>query len=307
MKCTTLIAATAALTLVNETFAAATLSADGKTLTLSAEAGETLSYAAALPATVETIVKTGAGRYDFAPSSISFAGTVRVEDGTLAGDRTAFGAPSKWIVVPGASLLFPTGAAAWSNPTGELEIGGAGVNGDDAFKTTASNNQHEMFRDGTKLTADTHVAGKGWGFGSLDMDGHDLYVKPTGGVFELFGYALSNPGDIHVLAGTAKFTEGGAKNPYPDMSGGAKYVVLSNGAKMAVQQQPAARPVTFGVKVPSGTGYLTAGDSTATTLTRDDSPITGPVDVAGSLAVQTGSHLTIPRYMVQCYTHSDCQ
>ena len=292
MKCTTLIAATAALTLVNETFAAATLSADGKTLTLSAGSGETLTYSDSLPATVETVVKTGAGRYDFAPTSISFAGTVRVEDGTLAGDRTAFGTPSKWIVVPGASLLFPTGGSgtAWSEPNGELEIGGAGVNGDDAFKTAASNSQHGMFSKGTKLTADARVAGKSWGFGALDMGGHDLYVKPTGGVFEMFGYALSNPGDIHVLAGTIRFTEGGERNPYPDLSGGAKYVILSDGAKMVVNQQPAARPVTFGVKVPSGTGYLTAGESTATTLTRDDSPITGPVDAAGALTVQTGSH-----------------
>lgn len=65
----------------------ATLSADGKTLDISVGAGETWSYTDALPTTVTKIVKTGAGECVFAPSSISFTGTMQIDQGTMSGDR----------------------------------------------------------------------------------------------------------------------------------------------------------------------------------------------------------------------------
>ena len=61
----------------------AALSADEKTLTISVDAGETWTYSDALPTTVTKIVKTGAGECSFAPSAISFTGTVQIDEGTL--------------------------------------------------------------------------------------------------------------------------------------------------------------------------------------------------------------------------------
>ena len=276
------------------TNAADSLSADGKTLTLSAAAGETLSYTAALPTTVETIVKTGAGRYDLAPSSSSFAGTVDVRAGTLGADETKVPDTAKWIVANGASLQITalTGDGWSTRPTGALEIGGMGVNGGGAFQLASSAGIRQvMFKGGTTLTSDTLVVGGNvLGFGNIDMGGHNLYVQtPSGKHFNMLEYPIANPGDIHVLSGKIQFGAS-AKNPYPDMSGGMKYVVLSNGTTMSVSALPASRPVTFGLKIPSGTATLHAGESTSTSLTRDDSAVTGPIEVAGNLTAYTRNH-----------------
>lgn len=291
MKCTTLIAAAAALTLVNETFAGATLSADGKTLTLSAGVGETLTYADLLPATVETIVKTGAGRYDLAPSSSSFTGIIEIREGTLGGNGTKIGEPANWIVADGASLLVTAlSGNSWSaKPEGLLEIGGSGVGGGGALQIP-SVLRHIMFNGGTKLLSDTLATGGTWGFASLDMGGHDLYVRPTTR-FELQGFTLSNPGNIHVLAKAIQFMHS-ADDPYPDFSGGLlqKYVVLSNSTTAILDSLPASRPVTFGLKVPSGSASIEVGTGNGTaSQTSSQSPLTGPVDATGNLTVKTSS------------------
>lgn len=286
MKCTTLIAATAALTLVNETFAAATLSADGKTLTLSAEAGETLTCSDPLSATVETVVKTGAGRYDLAPSSSSFTGTIDIREGTLGGDGTKIGEPANWIVADGASLLVTAlSGTSWSaKPEGSLRVGGTGV-GDGGALQIQPSLRHVMFNGGTTLLSDTLVTGGTWGFADLDMGGHDLYVRPTA-KFELHGYALSNPGDIHVLSKTISFQD----SPYFSGVQTQKYIVLSNGTTAVLNSLPASRPVSFGLKVPSGSASIEVGtgDGTAS-QTQSQSPLTGPVDATGNLTVKTSS------------------
>ena len=268
--------------------AGADLSADGKTLTLSAASGETLTYSAALPATVETIVKTSAGRYNLAPSSSSFAGTVDVREGTLGGDETKIPGTTKWVVADGASLLMTAlSGSSWTTcPTGALEIGGTGVNDGGAVQMP-SITRHVMFGGGTKLVSDALATGGTWGFRDIDMGGHDLYVRPTTKL-EMLEYPITNPGNIHLLSGTIHFQASGG-NSYPDLSGNQKYVVLSGGTTAILDALPAARPVTFGLKCTSGNANLSTGSSTVDQYCtkRDQSPITGPVEIAGTLKVTT--------------------
>ena len=271
--------------------AGADLSADGRTLTLSAASGETLSYTAALPATVTTIVKTGAGRYDFAPSSSSFSGMIDVQAGTLGANETKISSTAKWTVADGASLLITTlGGGEWDwRPSGALEIGGMGQNNGGAYQlSTSTSARHYSFQGGTKLVSDALVTGSKWGLGNIDMGGHDLYVKPTSsGIFYMTEKRISNPGNIHVCAGTISFGTSSSPNPSPVFSDEAKYIVLSNGTKMVVSSIPATRPITFGLKIPSGKATLDAGSKTGWDVYRSDSPITGPVEAAGSLTVTT--------------------
>lgn len=267
------------------------LSADGKTLTLSAASGETLSYTAALPASVETIVKTGTGSYNLAPSSSSFTGTIEVQQGTFGVNETKISSTAKWAVADGASLLITSlGGGEWDwRPAGALEIGGMGVNNGGAYQlSTSTSARHYSFQGGTKLVSDALVAGFKWGLGNIDMGGHDLYVKPTSsGIFYMTEKLISNPGNIHVCAGTISFGASSSPNPSPVFSDEAKYIVLSNGTKMVVSSIPATRPITFGVKIPSGKATLDAGSKTGWDVYRSDSPITGPVEAAGSLTVTT--------------------
>lgn len=268
--------------------AAASLSEDGKTLTLSAASGETLTYSDALPATVETIVKTGEGRYNLAPSSSSFAGTVDVREGTLGGDETKIPGTTKWVVADGASLLMTAlSGSSWTTcPTGALEIGGTGVNDGGAVQMP-SITRHVMFGGGTKLVSDALATGGTWGFRDIDMGGHDLYVRPTTKL-EMLEYPITNPGNIHLLSGTIHFQASGG-NSYPDLSGNQKYVVLSGGTTAILDALPAARPVTFGLKCTSGNANLSTGSSIADQYCtqRDQSPVTGPVEIAGTLKVTT--------------------
>ncbi|MBQ6248481.1 MAG: hypothetical protein IJK04_16550, partial [Kiritimatiellae bacterium] len=268
--------------------AAADLSADGKTLTLSAASGETLDYTAALPTTVTTIVKTGAGRYNLAPSSSSFTGTVDVREGTLGGNETKIPGTTKWVVADGASLLMTAlSGSSWTTcPTGALEIGGRGVNDEGAVQMP-SITRHVMFGGGTKLVSDALATGGTWGFRDIDMGGHDLYVRPTTKL-EMLEYPITNPGNIHILSGTIHFQASGG-NSYPDLSGNQKYVVLSGGTTAILDALPAARPVTFGLKCTSGNANLSTGSSTADQYCtkRDQSPIIGPVEIAGTLKVTT--------------------
>ncbi len=271
--------------------AGADLSADGGTLTLSAASGETLSYTVALPATVTTIVKTGAGRYDFAPSSSSFSGMIDVQAGTLGANETKISSTAKWTVADGASLLITTlGGGEWDwRPSGALEIGGMGVSNGGAYQlNTSTSARHYSFKGGTKLVSDALITGFKWGLGNIDMGGHDLYVKPTSsGIFYMTEKLISNPGNIHVCAGTISFGTSSSPNPSPVFSDEAKYIVLSNGTKMVVSSIPATRPITFGLKIPSGKATLDAGSKTGWDVYRSDSPITGPVEAAGSLTVTT--------------------
>ena len=271
--------------------AGADLSADGKTLTLSAASGETLSYTVALPATVTTIVKTGAGRYDFAPSSSSFSGTIDVQAGTLGANEAKISSTAKWTVADGASLLITTlGGGEWDwRPSGALEIGGMGVSNGGAYQlSTSTSARHYSFQGGTKLVSDALITGFKWGLGNIDMGGHDLYVKPTSsGIFYMTEKRISNPGNIHVCAGTISFGTSSSPNPSPVFSDEAKYIVLSNGTTMVVSSIPATRPITFGLKIPAGKATLDAGSKTGWDVYRSDSPITGPVEAAGSLTVKT--------------------
>ena len=278
----------AATSLAMSAMAGANLSADGKTLTLSAASGETLSYSTALPATVTTIVKTGAGRYNLAPSSSSFTGTVDVREGTLGGDETKIPGTTKWLVADGASLLMTAlSETEWyTRPTGALEIGGTGVNGGGAVQMP-SLTRHVMFGGGTKLTSDALATGHLWGFKDIDMGGHDLYVRPTSR-FQLMEYPITNPGNIHVLSQTIMFQPYGG-SPYPVFSGNQKYIFLSDGTTANFYSLPAARPLTFGLKSTSGTVSMNSGNSTSDSYSwkRDQSPITGPVEIAGTLKVNT--------------------
>lgn len=266
-----------------------TLSADGRTLTLSAASGETLTYSSALPATVQRIEKIGAGRYDLAPSSSSFTGTIEVQQGTFGVNETKIPGTTKWIVADGASLQLTalTGGQWTGAPSGALEIGGMGVNGAGALQNMANHAAVYMFLGGTKLTSDTLVTGtKLFGIKGLDMGGHDLYVSAPGNTFNMHEAPLSNPGNIRVQAGTILF-DTDYSTPYPDITGGAKYIVLSNGTTMKLLSKPTGHPIPFGLQVPSGTATLDAGDKNGNELSRNDSAIMGPVEVAANLTVKT--------------------
>ena len=142
----------------------ATLSADGKTLDIVVGAGEVWSYTDALPTTVTKIVKTGLGECVFAPSSISFTGTMQIDQGTMSGDRPKFGSPAAWKVAVGGALRFDTATSGYSggensNPSGSLEIGGMGAGGQAAYTFVMLPNDnpyttsHRNFAGGVTLTA----------------------------------------------------------------------------------------------------------------------------------------------------------
>lgn len=214
-------------------FGGAVVSGDGATLVLSADAGETLTYSDALAGTVTKILKIGKGRYVFAPTTHTFGGAIEIQEGVLSGNRSHFGKPSAWKILPegsvtehsastaGATLLFdvrPDDYAAGENekPTGALEIGGSGFEGQGAFYFTMLPNgngsgntlstSHWAFKGGVKLTADTTVGGGRFGFNTMDMQGYDLYTYCTNGQaqYEMYGQ-IKNAGNIRLKKGELLF------------------------------------------------------------------------------------------------------
>lgn len=214
-------------------FGGAVVSDDGATLVLSADADETLTYSDALAGTVTKILKIGKGRYVFAPTTHTFGGSVEIQEGVLSGNRSHFGKPSAWKILPegsvtehsastaGATLLFDVrpddyGHGEWYKPTGSLEIGGSGFEGQGAFYFTMLPNgggsdntlstSHNLFDGGVKLTADTTVGGGRFGFNTMDMQGYDLYTYCTNGQaqYEMYGQ-IKNAGNIRLKKGKALF------------------------------------------------------------------------------------------------------
>lgn len=196
--------------------AEATVSTSGTALTIDVPAGESYTFTQAVASSLTKIVKTGTGSCEFAPSSITFTGTMVIQAGTMHGDRVKFGAPGTWKVTPGAALRFDVVSGGYSggensNPAGKLEIGGMGCAGYPAYyfkmlpNGTAAgqySTSHANFSGGVKLTADTSVGGGRFGFAAMDMQGYDLYTYCTNGQaqFETY-YNVANPGDLHVKAG----------------------------------------------------------------------------------------------------------
>lgn len=239
-----------------------TVKNDGTVLTIDVPPGESGVYGDAIPSTLAQIVKTGGGTCEFAPSSVTFTGTVDVRAGVLHGDRTKFGTPANWKVATGASLRFDTAAdyadGETGKPSGALEIGSMGCNGEAGYSFTmlpadVYSTSHNHFAAGVKLTGDTSVSGGRFGFGKLDMQGHSLYTYCTNGQarYEMY-YDISNPGDIHVKAGQVLIEQPMKFTPQPS---GQAYV-LANGATAAIynyERTPETRQASMmDIKLESG-------------------------------------------------------
>ncbi len=270
----------------------ATLSADGKTLDIEVDAGETWSYTDALPTTVTKIVKTGAGECVFAPSSISFTGTMQIDQGTMSGDRPKFGSSAAWKVAVGGALRFDTATSGYSGgenskPSGSLEIGGMGAGGQAAytFVMLPNNNpyttSHRNFAGGVTLTADTAVGGGRFGFGTMNMQGHDLYTYCTNGQarYEMY-YDISNPGNIYVKGGgvllerAMKFT-----TPVTDQC----YVMADNTTMYSYNHSPDTstyQASLMGIRLEEGAS-ATVTFTGSGTISTNRNPLYGPIHLTG--------------------------
>ena len=197
-------------------FADTTVTTNGTELTIDVPTGGSYTHVEAVPSSFTKITKTGAGSCAFAPETITFTGTMDIQAGTMHGDRVKFGAPAAWKVTPGAALRFDEVSSGYTGgetgkPAGTLEIGGMGCDDYPAYYftmlpygTTAGKytTSHGNFSKGVTLTADTSVGGGRWGFATMDMQGHDLYLSCTNGDarYEMY-YDIANAGNFRVKKG----------------------------------------------------------------------------------------------------------
>ena len=216
-------------------FANATVTTNGTSLVIDVPAGESYRHVESVPSTFGTITKEGEGSCEFAPESVVFSGTVEVLAGTMHGDRTKFGSPASWKVVPGAALRFDSAVdyagGEMYKPSGALEIGGMGCNGYPAYYYKMDGSSHWSFSGGVTLTADTAVGGGrfGLGAGNFNMQGYDLHTYCTNGVAQYEMYSnVSNPGNIRVKKG--KLLVQNATKFTPSTSG--KAYILSDGTEI---------------------------------------------------------------------------
>ena len=202
-----------AVSLAGVSLADATVTTEGTVLTIDVPAGESYTYAQAVPSSLTKIVKTGTGSCEMAPASISFTGTVEIQAGTLHGDRAKFGSPADWKIAEGAALRFDTAASDYKGgeylkPSGKLTIGGFGCDDMPAYYFTMLPNNspystsHQNFGGGVTLSSDTSVGGGRFGFATMDMQGYDLYTYCTNGQsqYEMY-FPIKNAGNIHVKKG----------------------------------------------------------------------------------------------------------
>ena len=202
-----------AVSLAGVSLADATVTTEGTVLTIDVPAGESYTYAQAVPSSLTKIVKTGTGSCEMAPASISFTGTVEIQAGTLHGDRAKFGTPADWKIAEGAALRFDTAASDYKGgeylkPSGKLTIGGFGCDDMPAYYFTMLPNgspyttSHQNFGGGVTLSSDTSVGGGRFGFATMDMQGYDLYTYCTNGqaLYEMY-FPIKNAGNIHVKKG----------------------------------------------------------------------------------------------------------
>lgn len=266
-------------------FGGASLSEDGTTLTLSAEAGETLTYSDALASTLVKVVKIGQGRYVFNPSAYAlFKGTVEIQEGVLSGNRSRFGSPSAWKILPegsatehaastaGATLLFDERPDDYfggesDRPAGSLEIGGSGFERQGAFYFTMLPNgngsgntlstSHKAFAGGVTLTADTTVGGGRFGFGTMDMQGCGLYTYCTNGQsqYEMYGN-VKNAGDFHLKKGKMLFERYATFSPAVT----TQCVVAANGTTVLMYDSGVNNNMTtLGIRLEDGAAATIEG------------------------------------------------
>ncbi len=291
-------------------FGGASLSDDGTTLTLSADAGETLTYSDALASTLVKVVKIGQGRYVFNPSAYaSFKGTIEIQEGVLSGNRSRFGSPSAWKILPegsatervastaGAMLLFDERpddyyAGEGDRPAGSLEIGGSGFEGQGAFYFTMLPNgngsgntlstSHKAFAGGVTLTADTTVGGGRFGFATMDMQGHSLYTYCTNGQsqYEMYGN-VRNAGDFHLKKGMLLFERYATFSPAVT----TQCVVAANGTTVRMYDSGANNNMTtLGIRLE---------DDAAATIGGEGNNKSGYNFWAGPIHLDKGRRLTL--------------
>ena len=214
---------------------AATVTTNSTSLTIDVPSGESYRHVEATPSTFTKVIKQGAGSCEFAPGSVTFTGAIEILAGTMHGDRSKFGTPASWKVLPGASLRFDSSAdyAAGEayKPTGALEIGGMGCNDYPAYYFGMDGSSHWSFGGDVTLTADTSVGGGRFGLagGKLDMQGYDLHLYCTRGTAQYEMYSnVSNPGNVRVKTGKVLVQNGIKFTP----STNGKAYILSDGTEV---------------------------------------------------------------------------
>lgn len=251
-------------------FADTTVTTNGTELTIDVPTGGSYTHVEAVPSSFTKITKTGAGSCAFAPETITFTGTMDIQAGTMHGDRAKFGAPAAWKVTPGAALRFDEVSSGYAagetgKPSGSLEIGGMGCDGYPAYYYTMLPNgspyttSHGNFIGGVKLTADTSVGGGRFGFGTMDMQGYDLYLYCTNGQarYEMY-YDIANLGNIRIKKGSV-LIEDRSMSSATAISGQA--YIMANGANIYMYN---VSPTYQGVKLNVGLEDDASGKITMT-------------------------------------------
>jgi len=270
---------------------------NGTEVTVCVEEGATLSMPA-IGAEITKVFKTGAGEAQFTPAGVTngFTAALHIQAGTLAGYRASFGKASLITVTPGATLKLTGWDAVTSEyaedtgsrvGAGNLEIGGAGVNGQGAFVRTFATRPRGTFGmfKSTKLTADT-TANTGGGYiafnrdgdGTLDMNGFTLSCI-GGGRFDFTNGRVKNLGNVY-LASTMVNFEGGASHIFDANTNGAK-VVFDGGSMMTWSargrnaQNTANAPIPYGFHVVKDVTMSIMGGATSW----ENNWFSGPVTV----------------------------